>query len=243
MGTDNGVNLSTEVKIKSAGDAEMKNREEILEVIRLHNLGWGTRRIAGELEISRETAKKYIRNGGRVEYKKACVCGVLSEHSAWVRKKFFQHDGNADVIRQEITKELGLKVSLRTVERAVKPYRDELRKESTATLRFETAPGEQMQIDFGERYVLIGGEREYVHTFIAVLGYSRRAFVKVFHRENQATWFEGIEDAFRYFGGIPGTVLVDNAKSVAKSHNPVTGELTFNEKYILRHIGVYTESL
>ncbi|GHV33173.1 hypothetical protein FACS1894187_00730 [Synergistales bacterium] len=81
MGTDNGVNLSTEVKIKSAGDAEMKNREEILEVIRLHNLGWGTRRIAGELEISRETAKKYIRNGGRVEYKKACVCGVLSEHS------------------------------------------------------------------------------------------------------------------------------------------------------------------
>jgi transposase len=231
MVTDSSDNLSAEVKIESAGDEEMKDREEVLEVVRLHNLGWGTRSIAKELEISRETVKKYIRNGGYVEYKSPVCVGVLSGHSEWVREKFFQHDGNADVIRQELLQELGVTVSLRTVEREVKPYREELQRKSVATIRYETEPGEQMQIDFGERYVIIDSEKEYVHVFVAVLGYSRRAFVKIFHRENQMTWFAGLEEAFRYFGGVPRTVLVDNASSLVKTHNTMTGELIFNEKY------------
>ena len=39
----------------------------------------------------------------------------------------------------------------------MKPYRQELEAEARATVRFETAPGKQMQIDFGERLVEIGG--------------------------------------------------------------------------------------
>jgi transposase len=231
MITDSSANLSAGAKNESTGGEEMKDQEEALEVVRLHNKGFGTRRIAKELAISRETVKKYIRNGGRVEYKNPVYMGILSEHSAWVREKFFQHDGNADVIRQELFQELGVKVSLRTVEREVKPYRDELRRESEATIRYETEPGEQMQIDFGERYVIIDGDKEYVHVFVAVLGYSRRAFVKIFHRENQMTWFEGLEESFCYFGGIPRSVLVDNAKPLVKEHNSLTGELVFNEKF------------
>ena len=49
----------------------------------------------------------------------------------------------------------GLFVSLRTIERAVAPYRRALAGQARATMRFEMAPGKQLQIDFGERLVEI----------------------------------------------------------------------------------------
>ena len=65
---------------------------------------------------------------------------------------------SADVVRQELASERGIAVSLRTVERAVAPHRQRLLASALATVRFETRPGEQMQIDFGERRVTLGGE-------------------------------------------------------------------------------------
>lgn len=52
-----------------------------------------------------------------------------------------------------------------------------MRAEELATVRYETDPGRQMQIDFGEKRVLIGGVWVKVHLLVAVLGYSRRIFV------------------------------------------------------------------
>jgi hypothetical protein len=71
----------------------------------------------------------------------------LDGDEAWLRIRFRQHPGNAAVVRAE----KGIKASLRTVQRALEPYRQELLAEAGATVRFETAPGQQLQIDFGER--------------------------------------------------------------------------------------------
>ena len=76
----------------------------------------------------------------------------------WLAERFRRHRGNADVVRQELLAEHGIAVSLRTVERAVAHLRRELAAEARATVRFETPPGQQMQIDFGETSVVIGGE-------------------------------------------------------------------------------------
>ena len=45
------------------------------------------------------------------------------------------------------------------LQRAVQPYRQALKAEALATVRFETAPGQQLQIDFGERLVEIEGRQ------------------------------------------------------------------------------------
>ena len=74
-----------------------------------------------------------------------------------------------------------------------------LRAEARATLRFETPPGRQLQIDFGETRVSIGGESVRVYLFVATLGYSRRIFVQAFRHERQSAWFDGIEAAFAPF--------------------------------------------
>ena len=80
------------------------------------------------------------------------------------------------MVRQDLERERGLAVSLRTIERAVAGWRRELRAEALATVRFETAPGHQLQIDFGEMRVLIGVEPVRIYLFVATLGYSRGSF-------------------------------------------------------------------
>ncbi len=98
---------------------------------------------------------------------------TVSGLADWLAARFRQHAGNADVVRQDLLREHGIAVSLRTVERAVAPLRRELRAEGLATVRFETPPGKQLQIDFGERRVRIAGVSVKVFVFVATLGYSR----------------------------------------------------------------------
>ena len=81
-------------------------------------------------------------------------------------------------------------------------------------LRFETPPGRQLQIDFGERRVTIGDENVRVYLFVATLGYSRRLYVRPFRNERQESWFAGVEGAFRHFGGITEEVLLDNDRGL-----------------------------
>jgi transposase len=67
-------------------------------------------------------------------------------------------------------------------------------------IRFETPPGKQLQIDFGERRAMIGGENVKVYPFVAALGYSRRLYVRAFHsRQHGGTRPERTPPTMRYF--------------------------------------------
>jgi transposase len=134
------------------------------------------------------------------------------------------------VVRQELAVELGIVVSLRTVERAVSHLRRELAAEALATVRFETPPGRQLQIDFGQRRIAIEGEQDKVFLFVATLGYSRRVYAAAFRHERQSAWLEGIEGAFRHFGGLPGELLLDNARALVKHHDAATREVEFTDR-------------
>ncbi len=157
----------------------------------------------------------------------------------WLAERFRRHAGNADVVRQELAAEKGIAVSLRTVERAVAPLRRELRAEARATVRFETRPGQQLQIDFGERRVEIAGEMRRAALFVATLGHSRRLMVRAFEGERQEHWFEGLESAFRRFGGVPEEVLLDNARALILHHDPSTREVVLHPRLhaFARHWG------
>jgi transposase len=209
---------------------EMRTPEEVAAMLRLSALGWGSKRIAAEFGCSRATVKRYLELEGWVRYRRARRQRALDGLESWVAERFRQHRGNADVIRQDLAREHGVTVSLRTVERAVAPLRQALRAEAEATVRFETPPGRQLQIDFGELWVPIGGERVRLYLFVATLGYSRRAYVQAFRHERQSAWFEGLEGAFRHFGGVPREVLMDNARALVDHHDVETREVRFNER-------------
>lgn len=218
---------------------EMKAPDDVSAMLRLKALGWGARRIAAELGCSRTTVRRWLREGVWRRASRPDRPSALAGHEDWLAERFRRHGGNADVVRQELAAEKGVMVSLRTVERAVAPLRRALRAEARATIRFETPPGEQLQIDFGRRRVEIGGETVAVFLFVATLGWSRRIHVRAFLGERQEAWFEGMESAFTAFGGVPGEVLLDNARALITRHDPESREVTLNPKLhaFARHWG------
>lgn len=204
--------------------------EVVTVMVRLHELGVGTKRIARELGCSRTTVRRYLEAGGWFAYRKPRRGRRLDGLGPWLSERFHRHHGNADVVRQDLAREHGMVVSLRTVERAVAPLRQALRAEAEATVRFETPPGKQLQIDFGETRVLVEGVGLRVYFFVATLGYSRRCFVRAFRHERQSAWFDGMEAAFEHFGGVPQEVLVDNARALVEHPDAATREVRFNER-------------
>ena len=73
------------------------------------------------------------------------------------------------------------------VQRFVRPYREQRRWSELATVRFETGPGEQAQVDYGQLWVWIGAQPEKVHLFVLTLGYSRRLYAHAYRHERLTT--------------------------------------------------------
>lgn len=213
------------------GSETMLAPQEVQRMLALHALGWGAKSISRELGCSRNTVRSYLRQGAWRAMDVSRRGSVLEPHRQWLAERLRQHRGNADVVRQDLARELGIEVSLRTVQRAVEPLRRELRAEAVATVRYETAPGHQLQIDFGSTAVVIAEEPQRIHLFVATLGYSRRCYVTVFLHERQSAWLQGLEGAFRHFGGVPREVLVDNARALVDEHNVQTREVRFNDRF------------
>ena len=209
---------------------EMLEADEVAAMLRLHGLGWGSKRLSQEFGCARNTVRRYLRAGGAVPFRKPERRTAFDGLEDWLRERFFRHGGNADVVRQELEQEHGVRVCLRTVEKRVQVWRRELKAASRATVRFETRPGQQLQIDFGEARVWIGDERVRVHLFVATLGFSRRMLVRASLRERQRDWFEGMEASFLRFGGVPEEVLFDNARALVEHHDAATREVRFNDR-------------
>jgi hypothetical protein len=83
-----------------------------------------------------------------------------------------------------------------------------------ATIRFETGPGEQAQVDYGQLWVWLGTQVEKVHLFVFTLGYSRRLYARGYRNERLATLLDGHERAFRWFGGVTLNCLYDNPRNL-----------------------------
>src|ERR1700760_1608768 len=208
----------------------MQTPDDVAAMLRLKSLGWGIRRIARELGCSHMTVRRYVSAGGWVPYRGVGRPRALAGLEEWIAERFRRHGGNADVVRQELAAEKGVTLSLRTIEREVAPLRRELEAQARATVRFETPPGKQLQIDFGERRVMIGDEKVKVYLFVATLGYSRRLYVRAFRNERQESWFAGLEGAFRHFGGVTEEVLLDNDRGLVVRHDRATREVEFNAR-------------
>lgn len=86
---------------------------------------------------------------------------------------------------------------------------------SDPVVRFETEPGQQVQVD----WTTIRYGRDPIYAFVATLGYSRYTFVKFTNNMEDETLIQCHEQAFLYFGGVPKTILYDNMKSVVIERN------------------------
>jgi transposase len=209
----------------------MSTLEEVTVMRQLMERCWSRRRIAAELGISRNTLSRYLAQGEWQPYSTANRSGQLDGHRELLQQQFEQHHDIAEVLRQGLMKQKGIRVSLRTLERAVQIWREALRQSAHATVHYETRPGQQLQADFGELWVLIGKVRTKVHLCVLTLGYSTRQVIQVYRHQKQRHWLQALEEAFRFWDGVPEQVLVDNARALITLNNPRTGELVINPTF------------
>jgi transposase len=198
---------------------------EIVRQIRdLAGMKWGAKRIAEETGVARGTVRRYLRGGVAAEVQRRPAARTLDQAAGALAVELLEGpaQGNAVVVRRLLAQR-GIGVPLRTLQRALMPHRQSRRAAEVATVRFETAPGHQMQIDFGEKQVVVGGILVRVYLFVAVLGYSRRLFVRASLSQRQDDWREGLVGAFRHFGGVPRALLLDNAGALVVGRDRAAG--------------------
>jgi transposase len=200
---------------------------EIVKQLRvLHTLGWGTKRIAKELGIARNSVRRYLRGGAAAETQTRPGACTLDASQIAIATELLDGaaQGNGVVVKRLMAQQ-EVDVPLRTLQRALAPHRRAKHAAAIATVRFETSPGEQMQIDFGEKWVQIAGKALRVFFFVAVLGYSRRIFVRASLSQRQDDWREGLAGAFRCFGGVPQRILIDRAGALVVGEDRDSGRV------------------
>lgn len=199
----------------------------------LRSQGQSIRYIANVLKISRQSVRRYANYDPNEKTIKPLrgFKGYLESNKSQIEEMFFKYEGYCVPMCRDLAKTYDGKVNLRTLQAFCKEFRAQARlKQQPRTERFETAAGDQLQIDFCEKKIMIGGQMVRVLFFVAILGYSRRIFVKPFITENTEAWLDGIESAFRHFGGLPMTIVSDNTKCLVTSHS--RGKLELNERYL-----------
>jgi transposase len=85
-----------------------------------------------------------------------------------------------------------------------------------ATVRVETAPGAEAQVDFGYAGRMLdpeSGRLRKAWAFVMTLSWSRHQYIEFVWDQRVATWLTLHRHAFEYFGGVPRRIKLDNLKA------------------------------
>ena len=226
------MEFERDVLVSPTREVPVLEGEVVARIRELRNRGVGSKMIARTVGVARNTVRRYLREAipAGVQMRRPRRLGDDARNEA--RTLYEGAAGGNAVVVQRLLKARGTDVTVRTIERAVVDIRRARRAAQLATVRVESAPGDQLQIDFGQKRVCIAGGWVRVFLLVAVLSYSRRLFVKAFLNERQDDWREGIAAAFTHFGGVPRTLLGDNARALVLGRDRATGTVSFHPTYL-----------
>jgi transposase len=227
------MELERDMLVSPAGEVPVLEGELVIAIRTLAGRGVGKKAIAREVGVAINTVRRYLRQPITPGRQVRPAARQLTDDRRGEARTLYEGAaaGNAVVV-QRLLAERGCPMSVRTIERAVTDIRRAQRVAALATVRVETAPGDQLQIDFGQQRLRIAGVRVRIFLLVAVLSYSRRLFVKAFLNERGDDWREGIAAAFTHFGGLPRTLLGDNARALVLGRDRATGTVSFHPTYL-----------
>lgn len=185
--------------------------------------------IARALDLDVRTVRRILRQKKpQVYVRKQGSEGCLRGWKDFIRQRLPAVGYCAQAVFEEL-RTLGFEGSYDTVKRFVHPLREAMKVE--ATVRFETPPGRQGQVDWGQCWTGLGGRRARVHLFVFTLGYSRRLFARATRDEKLATFLNCHVEAFDHFGGIPHDILYDNPKTVVLTRDLEARSISWNTTF------------
>lgn len=210
------------------------------EILERYAIGQSIKRITREMDLSRNTVRQTIRTGNPRVYTRAKREETrITPYEGWAKQRFYEVEGNATLLYHEL-KERGYTGGYTKVKELARPLRENIQQK--ATVRFETPPGQQAQVDWGSKTVEIAGKPQRVHIFVMTLGYSRALYAELTDNEKFETLVTCHENAFAWFGGVPDEILYDNAKTIVLDRNGSNARMNPKFEDFSRYYG-YTARL
>ena len=195
-------------------EGEMIGVDLWMEVHARARRGEAKQKMARELGLDRKTVRRLLARERPVPYQRTVTRpSLVTPYLDYIQRRVPEVDYNAYRIFQEL-KVQGYPGGYEMVKLAVRPLRAARDRLAEATLRFETAPGRQAQVDWGSTWAHIGVQRVRVQLFVMVLGYSRRLYVEVTRDQTLGNLLACHQHAFDWFGGLTEEILYDNPKTV-----------------------------
>jgi len=218
--------------------------------------GWSARKIARELGVHRETVGRYLRplepvskpaipptgSPEETDPKPAIVpagskagrtsqCAPLAE--------VIEQSLLAGLSAQRIYQDLVAGHQFTGAYDAVKRFVRRLeQKVEPPFRRMECEPGQELQVDFGQgAWVVENGKRRKTHLFRCVLSHSRKGYCEAVWRQTSESFIRSLENAFRHFGGVTATVVIDNLKAGVIRVDWFDPELNPKLEEFARHYG------
>lgn len=220
----------------------MLKKGEVRMIKKMLKQGLSKSEVARRLGLSRDTVRKYANkpDGFVPVVSRAPVANSVDPYLPHIGKMLETAtaegvDIPTTVIYEEIRR-LGYDGTLRWLQSVLLRY--ELRrrvKEEEQLVRFETQPGQQMQVDW------IEFPDDNLSAFVATLGYSRASYVEYVDNEKLETLIGCHMNAYEYFGGTPKEALYDNMRTVITKRNAFgMGKHKFNPLFedFSKHCGV-----
>jgi len=200
------------------------SREELNQlIINMKSDGWSIRGLGRRFKMSRNTIRSILRTHANQRNQGHDV--LLPQKNKTLRKskldpfvpkikelleEFPQITGQRVLEELHLAGYTGGKTILRERLKILRP-----KPKKKPTVRFETDPGYQGQMDWSPYTISFTDEgKKKVQCFSYILGFSRRHYIDFTYRRDFYTMIRRHQDAFNHFGGVPKTCLYDSEKTV-----------------------------
>jgi len=179
----------------------------------LYHQGLNISQIAQKTGYHRNTVRKYLTSPTLpVSTPRGNRASIHDPYKEYIHQRIHEHPLTATRIYREIQEQgfTGKYTVVKDYIRSIRPPTG-----TSAVLRFETKPGVQAQVDWGEcGYLDIGNTRRTGYCFGMTLGFSRMRFMEFTLSTDTFALIQCHLDAFEYFGGYTEEILYDNVKTV-----------------------------
>jgi transposase len=185
-------------------------------------------RVAREYGVSRQTVYNVLAAASAPARERKSRGSKLDPFKSHIEGRLSRFDLPATTLFDEV-RQRGYSGQLTTVKDFVRDVKATAVKEVIA--RFETEPGVQAQVDWGECGTVVeGGERKKLYVFVFVLGFSRMLFARFTTSTRQPLLLACLREAFERLG-VPRELVLDNMKTAVDRH--VLGEeVRFNRAFL-----------
>jgi transposase len=83
----------------------------------------------------------------------------------------------------------------------------------------------------------VDGKRKRPHLFRVVLSHSRKGYTEVVWRQTTENFIRCLENSFRHFGGVPGTLVIDNLRAAVTRADWYDPDINPKVAEFCRHYG------